>query len=286
MKLHQAKAQRILRRDLAVCQQERIQREEEEEAAAARQNKAREEAIPRADTTTNATNESKQKIGETPLVGNPSKQVKSDATTESKGGVSEMESEKAVSGPETTGLSLPTTKPIDTSNQKSTQPAVDSSKDDTQQAKSADPFPEPTPTSAGLKDFDFDSMFPDSTGDNNDINPESNANNDFDFSLELPENNMLSNDAGQASMDSLLPGLESYANGLGDTAGTGDLNSSDLPNTGSQTDAAQDGVNMGGDSTFDDLFSYADFEMGQGTGQGDNNGMAETDFDDLFLNPE
>ena len=274
-----------MRRDLVVCQQERIQREEAAEAA--RQNKAREEAIPRTNTTASIHNESKRKHEETTSAENPSKRAKIEAIAEPKTEAPDVETEKEPSGTKTTGLSLPTTTPNATSNPESTQPAADPSKDDSQQTKATDSFPEPTPTSAGIKDFDFDSMFPDSTGgDNNDINPGSNANNnDFDFSSALSASN--NNDAGQASMDSILPGLESYANSGGDTAGIGDFNVSDAPTTGAEADATQDSAIAGGDSTFDDLFSYAAFEMGQGNGQSDdNNGMADTDFDDLFLNTD
>ena len=226
---------------------------------------------------------------------NLNKSAKIEATIEKNEGSLNVEPTKPAASLETNGLSLPTGKPVDPLNQQSTdQAAANSSENDTQPITSADPFLEPAPASAGLKDFDFESMFPDSVGDGNEINPESNDGNDFDFSMALSDSNnldnTLSNDVGQTSMDSLLPGLESYANSLGDLAGTGDLDGSDLSMRGgaeTQADAVPNSATAGGDSTFDDLFSYADFEMGQGDGQGDgNNGMTGTEFDDLFLDPD
>ncbi|KAL9083702.1 MAG: hypothetical protein Q9165_008430 [Trypethelium subeluteriae] len=283
------KAQRILRKDLAACQQERKQKEEAAEMA--RQNKEREEAAPPRNQIISTAKDQKQ-------IGAPSESdsqtVKSESTAEVKKETADLQAKKTAPSSENTGLALSTAKPTDSSNQQpKTQVTAHTSKTPKPPATSTDPFPDPTPTSVGLKDFDFDSMFPDSLGTGNDINADANANDDFDFDMELVNNNAdnnLTNDAGQTSMDSLLPGLESYANSLGDTAGAGDLTLADFVPaevTNAQGDASQDGANAGGDSTFEDLFSYADFEMGRDAGQGDgNNGTLNTEFDDLFFNPD
>ncbi|KAF2233414.1 hypothetical protein EV356DRAFT_568066 [Viridothelium virens] len=283
------KAQRILRNDLATRQQERKQREKAAEME--RQNKEREEAAPPRNQTAITANDKKQI--DTPSE-HPSQPVKSESTAEVEKEAPDSQAKRTAPSSENTGLIVPTAKPTDSANQQpKPQATADPSKTSKPPVTSTDPFPEPTPTSAGLKDFDFDSMFPDSVGTGNDINADANANDDFDFDMGLVDNNTgnnPTNDTGQTSMDSLLPGLESYANSLGDTAGTADLTMSDFApagGTNAQGDATQDGANAGGDSTFDDLFSYTDFEMGQAAGQGDgNNGTLDTEFEDLFFNPD
>ena len=279
-------AQRVLRRDLAICQQERM--EQEAAAEAVRQDKAQEVAPP--PTATASLTEDGIKHEEK---GTPAKDMvefaNSTAAVEIKADNLDAQSENVTSSSEDIGQSQPTAKPADTSDTKpANQESTDVTKDTIQSTASADPAPDQAPNSASLKDLDIDSMFNDSIEGGNDMNPESNANHDFDFDMTLPDDNnnnenTLSNDVGQTSMDSLLPGLESYANSLGDTGANCELNISELPtNEGAttQADTTQDTTALTGDSTFDDLFSYADFEMGQNSGQGDGG----TDFEDLFVN--
>ncbi|KAI9687837.1 MAG: hypothetical protein M1822_001917 [Bathelium mastoideum] len=284
-------AQRILRRDLAICQQERMEREQAAEAA--RQDKAREAAAPPPASAPATDNDMKRERESTPskdsinlVNGGMPAEVKEEAV--------DLLPRKAVPSPKNTGLSLPTAKPTETPKQESTSQAdADATKRNLEPVIATNPLSEPAPpTSAGFKDFDLDSMFPDSIGDGNDANLESNANNEFDFNAALSDehnnDNALSNDLGQTSIDSILPGLESYANSLGDTGTTSVINITDLPMTGgpvTQAETSQEASATAGDSTFDDLFSYADFETGQNSGQGDgNSAMAATDFEDLFFN--
>jgi hypothetical protein len=144
------------------------------------------------------------------------------------------------------------------------------------------------------QDFNFDSMFddPNDGGDGN------NADLGFDMDLSTdPFANVISdqNNSGQpdksASLDSLLPGLENYANQTGDDMMM-NFNSFNAGATGMDGPAGASSNNFDlpdlGDSTFDDLLN--DDSLGRGMGGmgddmlNDDSMLNLGEFDDSFFN--
>ncbi len=169
-----------------------------------------------------------------------------------------------------------------------------------------------TPTTAGIKEIDFDSMFDtaaDSAGGGKQLNASDNsgaletaAKDDFDL-LDMPAAGDDTNQAGAFASDdvsSLLPGLESYANGAGapDSSSGMDYQFLDQPGAPSTADvskrfqdgdAHQQGQQPGqqdnqfsDNQNFSDLFGYSNFEMGQ-AGEGGEVEAGGTEFDDAFF---
>lgn len=166
-----------------------------------------------------------------------------------------------------------------------------------------DLFESKSPTTAGVQDIDFDSMFNDLPSGGADGNNLSQDAGDFDFSF----SGSAANDASTAfpsnndAVSSLLPGLESYANIGGDESTSNqvdvtDFGMLDLPNqdgqnntssndssndqqanNGAADDSTQPQGQFTGGSTYDDLFDF-DLEMGDGATVGEG-----TEFEDALF---
>ena len=152
---------------------------------------------------------------------------------------------------------------------------------------------EEAPLSAAIsQDINFESMFDEPLGDD----AGGDMNNDFNFDLDLPGPDMAGADLGGAenvnsttahdtnmtndptSFNSLLPGLESYANEAGDDFGGLDLTQSGPDTDGNMTgkDHNFEGMpQMQGSNAFDELIG--DGTLGEGLGNLEGDGM-----DDLF----
>ncbi|KAI9711788.1 MAG: hypothetical protein M1820_001933 [Bogoriella megaspora] len=273
-------ARDILRRDLAIAQEERVKREE---AAAAekqkQQQKANEKppAPPQPSTNTNSAASVPKEPASKPSEPDSNKRKEPEVTQKQEKASADNKTEVAPSAASHT-LSLPAGQASEAANKTSNAVLVNVPASTTSAAAPTDP----TPTSAGLKDFDFDSMFPDSIDNTMDAN---NAGNDIDFNMGLSGDTSIGNnttdDPAQTSMDSLLQGIESYANSLGDGLGANDISMTDVPSTSAeatQGDLTQTNATAG-DDPLNELFSFADFEAGE-----DNNNNMSTEFDDLFFN--
>ena len=122
------------------------------------------------------------------------------------------------------------------------------------------------------QDFNFDSMFddPDDTG-----GPSAGGINfDMDLGTDAFTNSMNDpNNVGQAnkpsSLDSLLPGLETYANQTGDDLGMNFDSNTGMDGTGGASTNIFDLPDLG-DSTFDDLLMDDSLGGGMGSGGGDD----------------
>ena len=148
-----------------------------------------------------------------------------------------------------------------------------------QESKSAAPEPPREPKSAIDQNMDFDSML-EGLGDNNDINFDDldnlDATNSFDMALSHSQNFGNNEGAGDTSLNSLLPGLESYAKSTENPANT----------LGNPTSPAADGADVTttsnafdlpemGENAFDDFFGDA---MGNGTGESKDEDLLNDDF--------
>lgn len=170
---------------------------------------------------------------------------------------------------------------------------------------------EQTQASVSIKDVDFDSMFDDTVGDG--------SNDEINFDLDFPTHGVSSEallgddpfgpnvNTGNAStilaattedIDSLLPGLESFANAIDDFAmgnmGTTSVAAEGAVNAVPASRTAAKGANVPRDllppeSNFDDMFfGSADFPMGEGNGGGvDDDDFGELgDFDENWFKPD
>jgi hypothetical protein len=117
---------------------------------------------------------------------------------------------------------------------------------------------EEVPMSAGTQDLNFDSMFDAPTGDGGDINAA-----DLDFLNDFKVDSVADGSAGNNDLNSLLPGLESYANATGDDFTMifppATNNADGTMQANKTTRSMFDGMDMGADlpaeeSNFDDLF--------------------------------
>lgn len=148
-----------------------------------------------------------------------------------------------------------------------------------QEPNSVVPEPPQEPKSVTDQNMDFDSML-EGLGDNNDINFDDldnlDATNSFDMALSDSQNFGNNEDGGDTSLNSLLPGLESYAKSTEDPANA----------SGNPTSTATDGGNMPatsnafdlpemGENAFDDFFGDA---MGNGTGESKDDDLLNDDF--------
>ncbi|KAK5005534.1 hypothetical protein LTR16_006047, partial [Cryomyces antarcticus] len=145
--------------------------------------------------------------------------------------------------------------------------------------------PEETPGTAHYQEVDFDSMFNDPADEATDPNHLTSTNGDLNFALGFNGSNpneiqnTFANDytANNTDVSSLLPGLESYANGARD------LQMLDIPATQASVDQQQQQL-TNGTSTFDELFDYNNFDMGDASGGGSGTQNLDTEFDDAFFN--
>ncbi|TKA82338.1 hypothetical protein B0A49_00079 [Cryomyces minteri] len=148
-----------------------------------------------------------------------------------------------------------------------------------------DSAPERISGTATYQEIDFDSMFSDPTDGATDPNHLTSTNGDLNFALDFSGSNpngiqnTFANDytANNTDVSSLLPGLESYANGARD------LQMLDVPATQASEDQQQQQL-TNGTSTFDELFDYNNFDMGDADGGGSGTQNLDTEFDDAFFN--
>ncbi|KAH0559226.1 hypothetical protein GP486_004259 [Trichoglossum hirsutum] len=170
--------------------------------------------------------------------------------------------------------------------------------------------PNETPSTAGYKIMDFESMFNDPSGDpgtedmNFDLHSFGGDGGDQDFlgSHSLGDGGVSTDisgtqpvTAGSVDVSALLPGLETYANAEDDASmfGNPPADSTTLPPaiTTTVTSASQASIPLSGEptdllgaeSSFDDIFLASMDDLGAGDGTGDDgDGDFASKFDDIF----
>ncbi|KAI9878846.1 MAG: hypothetical protein M1830_010318 [Pleopsidium flavum] len=191
--------------------------------------------------------------------------------------------------------------------------AIDNQSDEAEEAENATntkaPLADERPVSAGIGDVNFESMFDDSAGDGHDeeIDFDLDFPHDTDTAQALMDNNPFHTETsnGNASnvhpattedIDSLLPGLESFANSADDFAMI-ELPpaSTTIENAGTTTPITRPSITTADvppdllppESNFDDMFfDSADFTMedGNGGGNGGDDAFGEIgDFDESWF---
>jgi len=164
------------------------------------------------------------------------------------------------------------------------------------EAQNAAPAPteqlqEEVPMSAVTQDLNFDSMFDAPEGDATDINTA-----DLDFLNNFKVDSVPDGAAGNTDLNSLLPGLESYANATNDDftmvfPPTTGMNSDGAGNISKPTQSIFDGMDMSNDlpaqeTNFDDLFLDGG-DLGNAGNADDfiNDGFGEIgEFDETLFN--